>query len=124
MKLPLGQNFHDAYDAIMGAGKEDKYDFPGGRVIKALDEQDKFFKENEMVNVHEHAGCQHEELKYCKVCELTYCKKCFVEWGTCRQAHYYTYVQPATTWTSPYITTSGTLGTTWSGTITYQCNHS
>lgn len=114
----FGQNFHDAYDAIVGAGKDKK--------------------EKEMVNVHDHNECQHEEMKYCKTCDLTYCKKCLREWGTCRQTHYFTYVQPTTIWPyiSPYITTTGsiTLGSqtisassgalTGNVTVSDQCNHS
>lgn len=125
MKLPFGQNLHDAYDILVGAGKnkEDTYNYPGGKVIEALDQQNKFFKENEMVNAHEHNECQHEEMKYCKTCDLSYCKKCLREWGACRLNHFYTYYpQPATFW--PYTTTTSTAGNTWSGTVVYQCNHS
>lgn len=134
MKLPLFENFHDAYDAIVGANKNDKYNFPAGKIAKALDEQAEFFRQNkessEMVNVHDHDECLHEEMKYCKTCDLTYCKKCSREWGTCRLTHFYTYQfpnitypQPTTIWPYQISTTVSTVSTAWNDTITYQCNH-
>ncbi len=30
---------------------------------------------------HECSGCEHESLKYCKVCNRVYCCECDMEWG-------------------------------------------
>ncbi len=42
--------------------------------------------------MHEHAGCEHKDLKYCPHCKVVYCERCGKEW------HEYSYSCYPTIW--------------------------
>jgi len=77
-----------------------------------------------MPHHHEHC-CEHEQVKYCKVCRVVYCAKCGKEWkeGIWYYPYYtYPYTNPYPTWTTGTLTTDTdsmwTVDTTSSG-----CTH-
>lgn len=61
---------------------------------------------------HEHHGCLHNTLSYCRICDLVWCKGCRREWP----AYAWTYTNVPYKWyptTTTWATTPGnTSGTT------------
>jgi len=66
---------------------------------------------------HEHC-CEHEQVKYCKICKVVYCVKCGKEW----RENFWTYTYTYPTYSVPYQTAGSSYKISDISTTTV-CNH-
>jgi hypothetical protein len=75
-----------------------------------------------MMNKHQHKNCcEHNSVKYCKVCKLVYCESCGKEWCT----HQFSYGGWTNTWTTPSVPYNGDVvyGKSTSNCSVKKCQH-